>query len=61
MSATRGSTPSIRTPRCTPGRSLAAVCAYDFEDRASAGGADGAGLRAALDYVRQGDVLIAEA
>jgi len=36
----------------------AAGCAKVFEDRASGARADRAGLRAALDYVRQGDVLI---
>ena len=36
----------------------AAGCAKVFEDRASGARGDRAGLRAALDYVRQGDVLI---
>ncbi len=36
----------------------AAGCAKVFEDRASGARADRAGLRSALDYVRDGDVLI---
>jgi DNA invertase Pin-like site-specific DNA recombinase len=36
----------------------AAGCVKIFEDRASGARADRAGLRAALDYVRDGDVLI---
>ncbi len=36
----------------------AAGCAKVFEDRASGAWADRAGLRSALDYVRDGDVLI---
>jgi DNA invertase Pin-like site-specific DNA recombinase len=36
----------------------AAGCAKVFEDRASGAKADRAGLKAALDYVRDGDVLI---
>jgi DNA invertase Pin-like site-specific DNA recombinase len=36
----------------------AAGCAKVFEDRASGARGDRAGLRAALDYVRQGDMLI---
>ena len=38
---------------------LAAVkCGKVFEDRASGARADRAGLRSALEYVRDGDVLI---
>ena len=36
----------------------AAACVKIFEDRASGARADRAGLRSALDYVREGDVLI---
>jgi len=36
----------------------AAGCVKVFEDRASGARADRAGLRSALDYVREGDVLI---
>ena len=56
MSATRASARSIRIPRCnsTP---TAAGCAKVFEDRASGARAERPGLRAALDYVRDGDVL----
>ena len=36
----------------------AAGCAKTFEDRASGARADRAGLRRALDYVRDGDVLV---
>jgi DNA invertase Pin-like site-specific DNA recombinase len=36
----------------------AAGCAKVFEDRASGGRADRPGLRAALDYAREGDVLV---
>ncbi len=37
---------------------LAAGCGRVFEDRASGARAERAGLRAALDYARDGDVLI---
>ena len=36
----------------------AAGCAKVFEDRASGARTDRAGLQAALDYVREGDVLV---
>lgn len=36
----------------------AAGCAKVFEDRASGARADRPGLRAALDYAREGDVLV---
>ena len=36
----------------------AAGCAKVFEDRASGARADRPGLRAALDYTREGDVLV---
>jgi DNA invertase Pin-like site-specific DNA recombinase len=58
MSATRGSARSIRTPALQLDALAAAGCAKVFEDRASGARGDRAGLRAALDYVRQGDMLI---
>ena len=57
-SATRASARSTRIRRCNSTRSRRPAASKIFEDRASGARADRAGLRSALDYVRDADVLI---